>query len=122
MFSALFTKGFPDDTVPKEGDLYKEILLCGCVFRLYYGYYEECDRENPSVEPMPLYPDFLKCPQYAEDGSPFVTKVQDACEYYIGKEGRDRECAECAYYVHGEDFLGTCSSPQKRKKASLEEE
>ena len=45
---------------PTEGALYKTVEIEGKRFSLYYGYYEECDRENPFCDPIPIYPDFLK--------------------------------------------------------------
>ena len=101
---------------PEEGLLYKHITLYGQTFSLYYGYYEECDRINPEVEPMPIYPDFLKEPRFTEDGYPFVTKMQDICKYYRGKEGQCRDCADCEYYQHGDDLLGICLCRERVKR------
>lgn len=96
-------------TAAKEGDLYKTVTAHKKTFHLYYGYYEECERSNPSVEPMPIYPDFIKDPQHTDEGLPFVTKMQDACKYYIGKIRKHNECAECQYYRHGDDLIGVCT-------------
>ncbi len=101
--------------IHREGELYKTVMLHGHTFELCYGYYEECDRENPVIDPMPIYPDFLKEPKYTSQGLPFVTKMQDACIYYIGKQIKDRDCAECKYYKHGEDLLGVCTCPEKNR-------
>ena len=115
---------FPQDTEPQmsvcqEGDLYKIVNIHGRTFKLYYGYYEDCDRENPAVDPMPIYPDFLKEPQYTDEGFSFVTKMQDACRHYKGKAGKFNDCAECQYYMHGDELLGICTCP-KNKKASVQ--
>ncbi len=93
----------------QEGDLYKILNIKGHTFKLYYGYYEECERENPAVEPMPIYPDFIKTPEFTENGQAFVTKMQDACKYYKGKPGQFNECAECEHYLHGDDLIGICT-------------
>ena len=104
-----------EPTVCNEGELYKIITVRGRSFPIYYGYYEERDRYNSLAEPIPIYPDFIKEPQYA---SPFVTKMQDACERFknlSGKHLTSQECAECEYYVDGEELIGTCSCPHNRE-------
>ncbi len=93
---------------PGEGELYKEINIFGERFEIFYGYYEECERDNENIEPMPIYPDFIINPKFTKDGRPFVTKMQDACKYYKGKILTYKECADCEFYRHGEDFLGIC--------------
>lgn len=104
-----------EQTVPQEGELFKILRLWNCCFPLYYGYYEECDRKNPGVEPMPIYPDFIQNPQYTEDGFPFVTKMQDICSFYLGKAGPCKECADCHYYFHGDELMGICTCLQNRR-------
>ena len=76
------------ECIPKEGDLFKVINLHGHTFQLYYGYYENCDRDNPAVDPMPIYPDFVAEPRFTSEGFAFVTKMQDPCKHYFGKSGR----------------------------------
>ena len=100
----------------REGELYKTVTLHGRRFSLYYGYYEECDRENPLCEPIPIYPDFLKEPQYTDEGEPFVTMMQDACERYRGdaKRTSDTTCEECKYFQCGEDWFGICQCPKNK--------
>ncbi len=101
----------------QEGDLYKIISLHGHTFPLYYGYYEECERQNPEIDPMPIYPDFLKEPRYTDDGFPFVTKMQDACKHYNGKTGKYNDCAECACYLHGDELIGICICPKNKQNS-----
>ncbi len=98
----------------KEGNLFKILNIYGIRFEIYYGYYEDCERENSLVEPMPIYPDFLKEPQFTSDGLPFVTKMQDACRYYKGNRKNFMECAECEYYENGEDLIGVCTNPTRK--------
>ena len=98
-----------------EGDLYKVLTAAGQSFSLYYGYYDERERANPYIEPMPIYPDFLSEPCYTAEGFPFVTKMQDACKHYVGVANGNEECAECIWYRNGEELLGTCACLENRR-------
>ncbi|MBP3396858.1 MAG: hypothetical protein J6L87_06775 [Clostridia bacterium] len=98
-----------------EGELYRVIALEGQEFAVYYGYYEECDRQNPMVKPVPLYPDFIARPQYDNDGYPFATEMQDACRLYEGKDPEDG-CCTCKHYCRVLDFIGLCTCEKRRKK------
>lgn len=107
-------------SVGTEGSLYKTFCIRGETIAVYYGYYEQCDRDNLLVEPMPLYPDFKRHPLYASCGSPFVTKMQDACEWFCSADGicnEENECAECRHYMHGEDLIGLCREPHNHRDA-----
>lgn len=99
----------------REGDHYKTVKLHGHTFELYYGFYEECDRENPNIDPMPIYPDFKKEAVLTPEGMPFVTKMQDACIHYIGKQTKEAECADCEFYKHGEELIGVCACPKNNR-------
>lgn len=107
---------FTESRVPEhgEGELYKVIDLYGSRFPIYYGYYEELDRNNPTVEPMPVYPDFVAKPRFTSEGYRFVTKMQDTCRHYIGDDTEDKGCADCSHYCHGADLLGICKCEQQR--------
>lgn len=96
---------------PKEGDLYKVIELHGRTFEIRYGFYEECDRLGRYAEPMEIYPDFIKRPQYTENGNPFITAIQNPCQNFSGRRDDNSTCEECAYYRHGEELLGICTCP-----------
>jgi len=100
-----------------EGELYKEVELHGRTFTLYYGYYEECDRQNPLCEPIVIYPDFLKEPVYTDNGEPFVTMMQDVCKSYRGKAKltSDTTCADCKYFERGEEWFGVCKCTYNRE-------
>lgn len=111
----------PSANPPKEGDLYKEIVVEGKCFRLHYGYYEEFERNAPFSEPIPIYPDFAREPQYTDKGRPLVTAMQDVCESYRGKEGGD-SCADCLYFQKREELFGLCTNPQKAKNKPMEQE
>lgn len=108
MFRRLLRHNRPEEDGPKEGDLYARIQHAGHTFDLYYGYYEECDRQNPMVKPVPLYPDFIKNPQFDDQGHPFTTEMQDACQYYVGNL-RDDGCYGCEHYRRVIDFIGVCT-------------
>ena len=97
----------------KDGELYKTVTLHGISFELRYGYYEEFERATG--EPIPIYPDFIAEPAYTDDGAPFVTMVQDACERYKGKLARtpDTTCADCRYFERCEDWIGICTYRRK---------
>ena len=100
---------------PKEGELFKVIHLYGKTFEIRYGFYEECDRNNQFAEPMEIYPDFLKQPQYTDEGIPFITAIQSPCSYFAGNRDANSICEDCAHYLHGEELLGTCTCPQNQK-------
>lgn len=120
MFSKLVQNDFPQaKLIPKEGDLYKVVTTFGKTFELRYGYYDECDRNNPLVEgPVPIYPDFTKKPVFTDEGTPFVTMMQDSCKSYKGelKRTTDTTCAECIYFKQGEEWFGICTCPKNKKR------
>ena len=119
MFSKLLQNGFPPtEFAHKEGELYKIITTFGKTFELRYGYYEECDRQSPLCRPIVIYPDFQREPVYTDEGTPFVTMMQDACECYSGEAKRtaDTTCAECECFQRGEEWFGICTCPKKKKK------
>lgn len=102
------------DVKAREGDLYRVLRVFGREFALHYGYYDERERESRYSEPIPIYPDFHAFPQYTEDGHPFVTAMQDACEHFRGEHPEDG-CHGCAHYRHGEEFLGICQHQERRR-------
>ena len=118
MFSKLIQNDLPQQkTVPKEGDLYKVVNTYGRTFEMRYGYYEECDRQSPLCDPVVIYPDFIKEPVYTDDGTPFVTMMQDACRSYKGGAKRtvDTTCADCKYFERGEEWFGVCKCKLRKK-------
>ncbi len=99
-------------SAPKEGDLFKIIQVGGKTFEIRYGFYEECDRHNRFAEPMEIYPDFVKNPQYTDDGIPFITAMQNPCKSFTGKLDENSTCDGCAYYKRCEELLGVCTCPE----------
>lgn len=105
----------PKGTVHKEGELYKRITVHGVIFDVFYGYYDEKDRQNPRIEPMEMYPDFIKAPVYTADGEPFVTAMQKPCEHFRGLSDLDNTCYQCSHFEKCEDLLGICRCRRNRK-------
>lgn len=100
---------------PKEGDLYKEITVGGNKFKIFYGYYEEFERESQFNDPMPIYPDFTKHPHYTAEGVPLVTAMQNICKFYNGRNDEDSCCADCIFFRKSEELFGFCDCVQNKK-------
>lgn len=116
MFANIFESAdLTNESKHKEGELYKIITAHGRTFEIYYGYYEEIDRQNPLCNPMEIYPDFKKDPIYTDKGMPFVTAMQEICEYYKGNTD-ECTCYQCAYYESCEDLLGICKCRLRQKR------
>jgi hypothetical protein len=98
----------------REGDLYKIVTVCGKTFELYYGYYDEIEKEGKYTEPIPIYPDFIKEPLYTADGYPFVTEMQDSCDCFLGKKGED-SCLVCRHFEKGDELIGICKCEKKKE-------
>ena len=97
----------------RDGDVYRTIKIENTSFEIRYGYYEDFEREHG--EPVPIYPDFISRPIYTDDGTPFATAMQDACDHF---EGGDSEfgCYGCKYFEECEDFIGLCHLEANRRK------
>ena len=98
----------------KEGELFKTVEAHGKIFDIYYGYYDESDRLSQYNDPVPVYPDLGKNPEYDSDGRRIVTKMQIACPYYSGK-GYEDSCSHCAYFRHSKDLFGLCLCEQNNR-------
>ena len=99
----------------KEGTLYKVINIFGKTFEVYYGYYDEKDKLSKYSEPIPIFPDFIKGPQYSDDGKMFVTYMQDKCKYFLGNQ-KEEYCYKCKYFTKGEDLIGICECSLNKKE------
>lgn len=116
MFTTLLELGTEQKpNTPREGDLYKVIQLHGRTFEIKCGFYEECDRHARYAEPIEIYPDFVREPQYTDQGIPFITAIQNPCEQFDGERDENSTCEECAHYQHGEELLGICICPKNKK-------
>lgn len=119
MLTNFFENELKKKQAPKEGALYKVITAYGRSFEIRYGYYEEIDRQNPYVEPMEMYPNFIENPLYTEDGVPFVTAMQAVCGHFKlgrGENDEDNTCFHCTYFEPCEELLGVCRCKTRRKK------
>ena len=96
----------------KEGDLYRRITVFAKTFDLYYGYYEDYERESEYSEPIPIYPDFTRDPVYDESGLPIVTEMQPACLYFDGAQ-TEAICFRCRHFQRGEELFGLCRCPER---------
>ncbi len=76
----------------KEGDLYKILNISCWTFKLYFGYYEECERENPVIHT-------------AEDGTEhnfeYVEETYSTCTEHGYTAGLYRP--DCDEYVSGHE-------------------
>ena len=100
---------------PREGELYKVIEAYGKRFDIYYGYYEESDRQSSYARPIELYPNFINSPIYTDDGTPFATAMQRHCEYFEGESDEDNTCYQCSHYEGCDELLGICRCKSRRK-------
>lgn len=98
----------------KEGELFKTVEAFGKTFNIYYGYYDETDRQSIFNDPVPVYPDLEADPEYDSGGYRIVTKMQVACPHYSGKQNED-SCSHCPYFKHGRDLFGICLCELNRK-------
>ncbi len=103
-------------SVPKEGELYKVIEIHGKTFEIRYGFYEESDRHTQYAEPMEIYPDFIKEPQFTDCGIPFITAIQAPCKSFSGERDENSSCGDCSFYKHCEELIGLCTFPDNKKK------
>ncbi|MBQ9733602.1 MAG: hypothetical protein IJV74_05140 [Clostridia bacterium] len=98
----------------RDGDLYRKITVFDKTFELYYGYYDERDKESRYREPIPIYPDFIKSPVYTSDGYRYATEMQDICSHFSGREGED-SCFACRHFQKGEELIGLCRCESRMK-------
>lgn len=101
----------------KDRTLYKSIEIEGVRFDIYYGYYNENEKES-GYPPTPIYPDFSGRLQYTKNGLPFVTAYQDVCNYYqpINKETDFVGCGNCKLYESREELIGLCKAKERKKR------
>ena len=112
MFSSLEKAPLGQD--PREGDLFKRLILYGKEFEIRYGYYEEIDRRH---EPIPIYPNFLTSPQYTPDGYPFVTLMQNVCKQYAPlRESDDNDCGNCRFVERSDELIAVCKCAKNQRK------
>lgn len=100
----------------KEGELYKTLIVCDKAFDILYGYYSDAERDR--WDPIPIYPDFAKIPQYTGEGLPIVTAEQAVCEHYLPKAKASGEewCNDCTHFKLIEEIIGICKCKQRKVK------
>ena len=96
------------NSTPREGDIFDIVHVGGHQFTIRYGYYEEAERGK--VDPIPIYPCFIRNPMYTVEGYPLVTRIQDVCEHYCTDEdsGGDGWCADCIHCQNAHEEIGIC--------------
>ena len=106
----------PNMTLPKEGDLYNIYVVDDHTFEIRYGFYEENERGR--VEPLPIFPDFLKSPVYTSDGVPVTSLIQTTCKHYKPRQAQYPEhwCGDCEHYDGGKAEMGRCVCPVRRRE------
>lgn len=97
-------------TTPKEGDLYRTYQIDGHRFDIYYGYYDESERDR--VEPLPIFPDLKQKAIHTETGERIVTSLQLPCPHYSPKDPDRPElwCGDCCSYAGGRAEMGVCTN------------
>lgn len=100
----------------QEGAVYKQLTVFDKAFEIRYGYYEDFERHSEHCDPVPIYPDFRENPLYTRDGYPFVTKMQELCQYGSSRFS-DGCCADCPHYLHGDEMIGICTCKQNRRSS-----
>ena len=108
------------NTTPREGDIYDVVHIGGHSFVIRYGFYDESERGVS--DPIPIFPCFLTDPVHTDDGSPLVTRIQDACEHYDATEGAgDGWCADCVHCQSWQTEIGVCQCPDRKQDHPKEE-
>lgn len=104
---------FYEHTIPREGELYKEITLAGHTFQLRYGYYEE--HERLLCSPVVIFPDLITNPVYDPMGYPLVTQIQEVCPHYDSIDScGENWCGDCRYFQSEHPELGVCRCEENK--------
>ncbi len=99
----------------KVGALYKTIEIDGARLDIYYGFYNEREKEL-GYDPTPIYPNLDKNPQYTKNGLPIVAVYKDTCEHFnsLPKTIEIDGCINCKYFDKKEDCIGLCRCEHRR--------
>ncbi len=102
-------------TSKKEGELYQSLEIAGTTFHIYYGYYSESERSRWG--PAPIYPDFLREPQFSAQGEPYTRADQDICCHYRPKSSVSGEnwCNDCQHFQLHADIIGLCRAQARQQ-------
>jgi hypothetical protein len=108
-----------DPWIPREGELYKTIVVGGHSFDLQYGYYEEFERTLCS--PVVVFPDLIANPLHSPEGFRLVTQIQEPCRSFQLAAGREEQwCGDCAHFFGEHPEIGECRC--NHRNANLKEE
>ena len=99
----------------RDGNLHRIVEIDGVEFKIYYGYISDTERDR-GWEPYPVYPDFVKAPQYTADGEAFVTAFQDTCEHYEPRGKGEDWCDNCKLFDKRDKYIGICKCPLNRER------
>ncbi|MBQ8229234.1 MAG: hypothetical protein IJZ32_00895 [Clostridia bacterium] len=99
-----------------SGALYKTVEIDGVRFDIYYGFYNEREKEL-GYEPTPVYPNFDKNPQYTKNGELVVAVYKDLCEHYkpLPKTIELDGCVNCVHFDRREEYIGLCKCEHCKK-------
>lgn len=87
-----------------DGDSYQVIFLYDAMSKKYFG----------------EYPDFEESPRYTASGHPWVTAMQEGCDYSVSRyaEGSHcMDCGSCRFYTQEQkgDLIGICTHPEQQR-------
>lgn len=109
-------KNYPNEN-PKEGDLYKTILLGGKQIDIKYQRYGELSSDSLIDYEIKMFEDN---PEYTVDGFAFRNAQDEICPYLISKDGkveRNFTCENCAYLSSERvEYIGICGCTAKRQR------
>lgn len=106
----------------KEKQLYKVYRAGGREFFVYLEY------DKRHGETYPVYPDFMRCPEYTAEGRPFATSAQEACPYAKPKAPENSipdDCGGCGWFHRDHmpyDPIGICMCDARRRMPESEKE
>ena len=110
-------KSYPNDA-PKEGDLYKTIILGGKTIEIRYQRYEDFDPEHQIDYEVKMFEDN---PEYTVDGFAFRNAQDEVCPYLVPKDGNcdgNFTCESCAYLSDRVEHIGICGCTAKRQRGA----
>lgn len=106
-----------NNTLAKEGDLYKVYTVEEHTFEIRYGYYEQSERGL--IDPLPVFPDLVKRPAYTKNGRPVVTVIQVPCKYYAphNKQHSEEWCGDCMHYSDASREIAVCNCDNLKEES-----
>ena len=99
----------------RDGDLHRIVEIDGVEFKIYYGYLSESEKDK-GWKPYPVYPDFIKEPQYTKDGKAFATAFQDPCRHYAPRGTGESWCSNCELFMKKDTYIGICQCSYNKER------